>query len=54
MDELKQQYKELWDFLKARRAKIVPSQAGLSEGLRRRTPGLRREEVSFLSGVGLT
>ncbi|WP_315066584.1 hypothetical protein [uncultured Clostridium sp.] len=54
MDDLKQRYKELGDFLKARRAKIVPSQVGLSEGLRRRIPGLRREEVSFLSGVGLT
>lgn len=54
MDELKQRYKELGDFLKTRRAKILPSQVGLPEGLRRRTPGLRREEVSFLSGVGLT
>jgi len=32
----------------------LPSQVGLTEGIRRRTPGLRREEVSFLSGIGLT
>ena len=44
----KQRYKELGDFLKTRRAKISPSQVGLSEGLRRRTPGLRREEVALL------
>ncbi|WP_026889595.1 helix-turn-helix transcriptional regulator [Clostridium beijerinckii] len=50
----KQRYKELGDFLKTRRAKILPSQVGLSEGLRRRTPGLRREEVAHIAGVGLT
>lgn len=47
-------YEELADFLKTRRAKILPSQAGLSTGARRRTPGLRREEVSQLAGIGLT
>lgn len=50
----KQRYKELGDFLKTRRAKILPSQAGIPEGGRRRTPGLRREEVAYLAGVGLT
>ncbi|AJG97436.1 transcriptional regulator [Clostridium beijerinckii] len=54
MDNPKQRYKELGDFLRTRRAKILPSQVGLPEGTRRRTIGLRREEVSFLSGVGLT
>ena len=54
MDNEKQRYKELGDFLKSRRAKILPSQVGLPEGLRRRTPGLRREEVALLSGIGLT
>lgn len=47
-------YKELADFLKTRRAKILPSQAGLSPGTRRRTPGLRREEVAQLAGVSIT
>lgn len=47
-------YKELADFLKTRRAKISPSQAGLASDARRRTPGLRREEVAQLAGIGLT
>lgn len=47
-------YKELADFLKTRREKISPSQVGLSSGTRRRTPGLRREEVAQLAGIGLT
>lgn len=50
----KHRYNELADFLKTRRAKILPSQAGLSTGTRRRTPGLRREEVTQLAGIGLT
>ncbi|WP_378955074.1 helix-turn-helix transcriptional regulator [Pelosinus sp. sgz500959] len=54
MNDEKQRYKELGDFLKSRRAKILPSQVGLPEGMRRRTPGLRREEVALLSGIGLT
>ncbi|MEW2518042.1 helix-turn-helix transcriptional regulator [Actinacidiphila alni] len=36
-----------------RRARISPAQAGLPDGgARRRTPGLRREEVAVLAGVG--
>jgi len=54
MDNSKQRYKELGDFLKTRRAKILPSQVGLPKGTPRRTPGLRREEVASLSGIGLT
>ncbi len=54
MDNEKQRYKELGDFLKSRRAKILPAQVGLPAGIRRRTPGLRREEVALLSGIGLT
>jgi transcriptional regulator with XRE-family HTH domain len=50
----KQRYKELGDFLKTRRAKILPSQVGIPKGIIRRTPGLRREEVAYLAGVGLT
>jgi transcriptional regulator with XRE-family HTH domain len=45
---------ELGRFLKARRAAIQPADVGLSGGPgRRRTPGLRREEVAQLSGVGI-
>jgi transcriptional regulator with XRE-family HTH domain len=47
-------YTELGDFLKTRRAKILPSQAGLTSSSRRRTPGLRREEVAQLAGIGIT
>lgn len=47
--------RELATFLRARRAQLKPHDVGLPEGVgRRRTPGLRREEVSQLSGIGLT
>jgi transcriptional regulator with XRE-family HTH domain len=45
---------ELADFLKRRRAAIKPEDVGLRNGSRRRTPGLRREEVAQLAGVGTT
>jgi transcriptional regulator with XRE-family HTH domain len=45
---------ELADFLRTRRASIQPGDVGLPEGGRRRTPGLRREEVAQLAGVGST
>ena len=54
MNNEEHRYKELSDFLKTRRAKVLPSQVGLSSGTRRRTPGLRREEVAQLAGIGLT
>ncbi|MBP2706864.1 helix-turn-helix domain-containing protein [Microbispora sp. RL4-1S] len=41
----------LGDFLRARRATTLPSQAGLPVSGSRRTPGLRREEVAMLAGV---
>src|ERR1700736_2300643 len=44
----------LADFLRKRRASLSPSEVGLPPGLRRRTPGLRREEVAQLAGVGVT
>jgi len=45
--------RELREFLMSRRARITPAQAGLPDGgARRRTPGLRREEVAVLAGVG--
>ena len=43
--------RELADFLRRRRALLGPSDVGLPDGLRRRTPGLRREEVASLAGV---
>ncbi|MFI1399887.1 helix-turn-helix transcriptional regulator [Streptomyces sp. NPDC020681] len=45
---------ELADFLRSRRERITPEQVGLPRGRRRRTPGLRREEVAHLSAVGVT
>jgi transcriptional regulator with XRE-family HTH domain len=46
---------ELADFLRARRDAVRPEQVGLPPGpARRRTPGLRREEVALLAGVSLT
>ncbi len=45
---------ELADFLRNRREALRPEDVGLPGGGRRRTPGLRREEVSQLAGVGTT
>jgi transcriptional regulator with XRE-family HTH domain len=48
---------ELAAFLRARRARLTPDDVGLPDGSasgRRRAPGLRREEVAQLSGVGVT
>jgi transcriptional regulator with XRE-family HTH domain len=45
---------ELADFLRSRRERITPDDVGLPAGGRRRTPGLRREEVALLAGVGVT
>ncbi|MEV7208797.1 MULTISPECIES: helix-turn-helix transcriptional regulator [unclassified Streptomyces] len=44
---------ELRKFLMSRRARVSPAEVGLPDGgARRRTPGLRREEVAVLAGVG--
>ncbi|WP_130436873.1 helix-turn-helix transcriptional regulator [Streptomyces sp. BK239] len=45
---------ELAAFLRSRRERITPEEVGLPRGARRRTPGLRREEVAQLSAVGVT
>ena len=45
---------ELAAFLRSRRERITPADVGIPGGLRRRTPGLRREEVAQLAGVGVT
>jgi transcriptional regulator with XRE-family HTH domain len=41
-------------FLRSRRERLTPGEVGLPDGFRRRTPGLRREEVALLAGVGTT
>src|SRR5215468_6909782 len=44
---------ELGDFLRSRRERLSPMAVGLPIGRRRRTPGLRREEVAELAGIGV-
>jgi transcriptional regulator with XRE-family HTH domain len=46
--------RELAAFLRSRRERLTPADVGLPPGGRRRTPGLRREEVASLAGVGMT
>lgn len=48
------QHQELASFLRSRREATDPVVVGLPSGGRRRTPGLRREEVAQLSGVSVT
>ena len=43
--------RELADFLRSRRERITPADVGLPAGTRRRTPGLRREEVAQLAFI---
>jgi transcriptional regulator with XRE-family HTH domain len=45
---------ELAEFLRHRRELVRPESAGIEPNGRRRTPGLRREEVAQLAGVGLS
>jgi transcriptional regulator with XRE-family HTH domain len=42
---------ELADFLRRRRELLTPADVGLLPGVRRRTPGLRRDEVALLAGM---
>src|SRR5580704_10099423 len=48
-----QERRELGDFLRARRGRLNPESLGLPGRRRRRTPGLRREEVAELAGIGV-
>ena len=46
---------ELRAFLRSRRARLSPADVGLpDDGQRRRTPGLRREELAAVAGVGVS
>ena len=47
------QRREFGAFLTSRRARLQPADVGLPEG-KRRTPGLRREEVALLAGVSVS
>src|SRR3954465_9739264 len=44
---------EFGNFLRSRRTKLTPKAVGLPDGRRRRTTGLRREEVAELAGIGV-
>src|SRR5215470_11704429 len=45
---------ELGAFLRAHRERLAPNSVGIDPGARRRTPGLRREELASLAGVSAT
>jgi transcriptional regulator with XRE-family HTH domain len=45
--------RQLAEFLRSRRIRVGPEQVGLAAGTRRRTPGLRREEVARLAGISV-
>ncbi|WP_190123722.1 helix-turn-helix transcriptional regulator [Streptomyces inusitatus] len=45
---------EIRAFLRSRRSRLTPADVGLPGGGGRRTPGLRREEVAVLAGVGVS
>ena len=51
---LKRSRTDLAVFLRSHRERLRPADVGLPGSGRRRTPGLRREEVAALAGVGLT
>lgn len=44
---------ELGDFLRSRRERLNPADVGVPTTARRRTPGLRREEIASLTGVSV-
>ena len=44
---------EMGDFLRSRRSRLTPKAVGLPANARRRSPGLRREDVAQLAGIGV-
>lgn len=46
--------KALGQFLKSRRERLQPEKVGIIDTSRRRTPGLRREEVAYMANVSAT
>jgi transcriptional regulator with XRE-family HTH domain len=53
-DRSSEQRRALGDFVRAQRERTSPVSLGLSQGSRRRTPGLRREELAQLCGLSTT
>ncbi|WP_027344677.1 helix-turn-helix transcriptional regulator [Hamadaea tsunoensis] len=54
MSQAAERRRALGEFIRSRRERTTPEMVGMAPGLRRRTPGLRREEVALLSGIGVT
>jgi transcriptional regulator with XRE-family HTH domain len=52
--EKQQRLNELADFLRTRRARLRPEDIDFPSGSRRKTPGLRREEVAERAGISVT
>ncbi|MEU8783055.1 helix-turn-helix transcriptional regulator [Streptomyces sp. NPDC048637] len=48
------QRRQLGAFLRSRRERLTPDEVGLPQTGRRRTPGLRREELALLAGISAT
>ncbi|WP_018547060.1 helix-turn-helix transcriptional regulator [Streptomyces sp. LaPpAH-108] len=48
------QRRQLSEFLRSRRERLTPGEVGLPPTGRRRTPGLRREELALLAGISAT
>lgn len=53
-DDVDERPRELGRFLRARRERTAPHEVGLPGSARRRTPGLRREELATLAGISTT
>ncbi len=53
-DTAAEKRRELGAFVRTHREQLPPAALGLSSGMRRRTPGLRREEVAQLCGLSTT
>ncbi|MFI1676182.1 helix-turn-helix transcriptional regulator [Streptomyces sp. NPDC020607] len=54
MGETQDRRTELAAFLRSRRERVTPREVGLPSTRRRRTPGLRREELALLAGMSAT
>ncbi len=52
-DMIDQKRRALGDFLRARRGRLSPESVGLPRRRQRRTPGLHREEVAEIAGIGV-
>ena len=53
-DKILERRRELGDFVRAQRERLAPASVGLVAARRRRTPGLRREELAELAGLSTT